>query len=117
MLFDTNFLFKEEGNFPNKETGRIVTCNLPGNTITAPIANFFCAGVGMKCYRVEVFWGQLGIFQGQCTFQVAPQTALYDKLNDKKPFLSNLGKPGIDIHSRILYTRIDIICPLNVCLN
>ena len=47
--------------------------------------DFFCAGVGMKCYRVEVFWGQLGIFQGQCTVQVALRTALYDKLNDKNP--------------------------------
>ena len=41
---------------------------------------FFCSRVSLKCSQVEVFWGQLGMFQGQYTVQVAPQTAPYGLL-------------------------------------
>ena len=28
---------------------------------------FFCSRVSLKCSQIEVFWGQLGMFQGQYT--------------------------------------------------
>ena len=58
--------------------GRIVTWDLHGNKI------FFCSRVSLKCSQVEVFWGQLGMFQGQYTVQVAPQTAPYGLLLQTK---------------------------------
>ena len=61
--------------------GRIVTWDLPGNKIAARSGKkFFCSKVSLKCSQVEVFWGQLGMFQGQYTFLVAPQTDPYGLL-------------------------------------
>ena len=60
--------------------GRIVTWDPPGNKIAVRSAKFFHFQVSLKCFQVEVFWGQLGMFQGQYTVQVAPQTASYGLL-------------------------------------
>ena len=47
------------------------------NKIRAQRENFIYSGVSLKCAQVEVFQGQLGMFQVQYTVQVAPETTPY----------------------------------------
>ena len=71
------------------ETGRRVPEHSDGPVIMH--LKLFCSQVdhslgptweqnSLRCSEVEVLWGQLGMFQGQHSAQLAPQTAPYGLL-------------------------------------
>ena len=54
---------------------RILTWDLPGKKAATRNPKKIYSMVRLKCSKVEVLWGQLGMFLSRYTVQTAPQTA------------------------------------------